>query len=77
MGQKPPLKLKEIWAIRNQLETSGRIKELAIFNMAIDSKLRACDLVSLKVSDVLHGTHALKRSMIIQKKTKRSVQFEI
>lgn len=76
-GQKPPLKLKEIWAIRNQLETTGRTKEIALFNMAIDSKLRGCDLVNLKVSDVIHGKQVLKRAIIIQKKTKRPVQFEI
>jgi hypothetical protein len=49
LGQKPPLKLKEIWAIRIRLQMSGRTRELALFNLAIDSKLRGCDLVSLRV----------------------------
>jgi hypothetical protein len=52
MGQRPPLKLKEVWAIRVRLEISGNLQELALFNLAIDSKLRSCDLVTLKVSDV-------------------------
>ncbi len=76
-GQKPALKLKEIWSIRARLQISQNILELALFNMAIDSKLRACDLVKLKVSDISHGSHINKRAMIIQQKTGRSVQFEI
>ena len=55
VGQKAPLKLKEIWAIRIRLELSNRIRDLALFNLAIDSKLRACDLVKLKVRDISHG----------------------
>ncbi len=74
-GQKPALKLKEIWSIRARLQISQNILELALFNMAIDSKLRACDLVKLKVSDISHGSHINKRAMIIQQKnrTKRTV----
>ena len=52
VGQKPPLKLKEIWAIRVRLQIAGRLRDLALFNLAIDSKLRACDLVKLRVQDV-------------------------
>lgn len=77
IGQKPPLKLKEIWAIRIRLQMSNRIRELALFNLAIDSKLRACDILSLLVKDVSHGSQMLKRAMIMQHKTKRPVQFEI
>jgi len=76
-GQKPALKLKEVWYIRIHLQMSKRIKELALFNMAIDSKLRSCDLVKLRVSDVAHGSQVLKRAMVIQQKTKFPVQFEI
>ena len=76
-GQKPALKPKEVWSIRIRLQLSNRIKELALFNMAIDSKLRSCDLVKLRVSDVVHGSQVLKRAMVIQQKTKFPVQFEI
>ena len=55
VGQKAPLKLKDIWAIRIRLQISARPRDLALFNLAIDSKLRACDLVKLRVSDVSHG----------------------
>lgn len=76
-GQKLPLKLKEIWAIRIGLQLNKRIRDLALFNLAIDSKLRACDLVSLRVSDVLRGQQILSRAIVMQQKTQRPVQFEI
>ena len=57
LGQKPPLKLKEIWAIRIRLQLDHRARELALFNLAIDSKLRGCDLVGLRVHDVVQGSH--------------------
>lgn len=76
-GQKPPLKLQEIWSIRIRLEMSGRLRDLALFNLAIDSKLRSCDLVKLRVSDIAHGATILKRAMVMQQKTKQPVQFEI
>ena len=76
-GQKAPLKLKDIWAIRVRLQLSERIRDLALFNLAIDSKLRACDLVKLKVRDISHGDHVTSRAMVMQQKTQRSVQFEI
>jgi len=77
IGQKQPLKLKDIWAIRIRLQDCNNIRELALFNLAIDSKLRACDLVKLKVRDISHGTQISKRAMVMQQKTKKPVQFEI
>ena len=77
MGQKPPLKLKEVWEIRIRLQLGKRLRELALFNLAIDSKLRGCDLVKLKVRDVAHGEQASKRAMVMQQKTHQPVQFEI
>ena len=77
IGQKPPLKLHEIWSIRIRLEMANRIRDLALFNLAIDSKLRSCDLVKLRVSDIAHGSHILKRAMVMQQKTQSPVQFEI
>lgn len=77
IGQKPPLKLKEIWAIRIRLQISNRIRDLALFNLAIDSKLRSCDLVKLKVRDISRGTQVAKRTMVMQQKTQQPVQFEI
>jgi len=77
IGQKPPLKLREIWAIRIQLQLEHRIKELALFNLAIDSKLRSCDLVTLKVRDISNSNTILHRAKILQQKTKKPVQFEI
>lgn len=77
VGQKTPLKLRDIWAIRVRLQLSARKRELAMFNLAIDSKLRACDLVSLKVRDVCHGGSIARRAIVLQQKTHRPVQFEI
>ena len=77
IGQKLPLKLKEIWAIRIRLQLDKRTRELALFNLAIDSKLRGCDLVGLKVSDVYQGGRVSARAIVMQQKTRRPVQFEI
>ena len=77
VGQKPPLKLKEVWAIRIRLQLSGQLRDLAMFNLAIDSKLRGSDLVRLKVSDVATGITINNRAVVMQKKTGRPVQFEI
>jgi integrase len=77
VGQKAPLKLKEIWAIRVRLQLANRRHELALFNLAIDSKLRACDLVKLRVRDVCHGGGMASRAIVLQQKTRRPVQFEI
>ena len=76
-GQKPPLKRNEIWAIRVLLQIRGRLRDLAMFNLAIDSKLRACDLVRLQVRDVTQSNQIAKRAIVMQRKTKRPVQFEI
>lgn len=77
VGQKAPLKLKDIWAIRVRLQLRRRVRDLALFNLAIDSKLRACDLVRLRVSDMSHGGQMASRAMVTQQKTRRPVQFEI
>jgi integrase len=77
VGQKSPLKLKEIWAIRVRLQVASRIRDLALFNLAIDSKLRACDLVRLRVRDVSQGNRVSARTIVMQQKTQRPVQFEI
>jgi len=77
LGQKTPLKLKEIWAIRIRLLLPRRARELALFNLAIDSKLRGCDLVALRVHDVVQGSRVASRAIVMQKKTQRPVQFEI
>jgi integrase len=76
-GQKPPLKLKEIWAIRIRLQISKQIRDLALFNLAIDSKLRSCDLVKIRVRDITHGATVSRRAMVMQQKTGQPVQFEI
>jgi len=77
VGQKAPLKLKHNWAIRERLEFGDRRRELALFNLAIDSKLRGCDLVQFKVRDVAHGDHIMARAIVMQQRTQRPVQFEI
>ncbi len=77
IGQKSPLKLQEIYAIRTRLQLAQETRELAMFDLAIDSKLRACDLVNLCVRDVSHGNTVASRAMVMQQKTKRPVQFEI
>lgn len=77
VGQKLPLKLKEIWAIRIHLQLANRIRELAMFNLAIDSKLRGCDLVELHVRDIAQGNQVAPRAIIMQRKTHRPVQFEL
>ena len=61
VGQKAPFKLKDIWALRVKLQMEGRVRELALFNLGIDSKLRGCDLVALKVRDVCHGDQVASR----------------
>ena len=76
-GQKRPLKLQEIWAIRIRLQLQDRFRDLALFNLAIDSKLRACDLMALTVGDIAQGGRVQSRALIVQRKTGRPVQFEI
>src|SRR5579871_6983859 len=77
VGQKPPLRPKDVWAIRIYLQNAHAVRDLALFNLAIDSKLRGCDLVSLRVRDVTHGNQVLARTQVIQRKTQRPVQFEL
>ena len=72
-----PLRLKDIWAIRIRLQLGERIRELAMFNLAVDSKLRSCDLVKLRVRDIAHGDRVAARAVTMQQKTQRPVQFEI
>ena len=64
VGQKAPFKLKDIWALRVRLQMESRVRELALFNLGIDSKLRGCDLVSLKVRDICHGDQVASRAMV-------------
>ena len=77
VGQKSPFKLKEIWAIRVRLQLQHRVRELAMFDLGLDSKLRACDLVKMRVRDICHGDHVSPRATVMQQKTSRPVQFEI
>ena len=76
VGQKAPFKLKDIWALRVRLQMESRVRELALFNLGIDSKLRGCDLVGLKVRDICHGDQVASRAVVMQHKTQRPVQFE-
>ncbi len=77
IGAKPPLKPKHIWGIRQQLRTAGKVRDLALFNCALDAKLRGCDLVKLRISDVAPGGTMRDRATVIQQKTGRPVPFEI
>ena len=76
-GQKPPLRPKHVWWIRTKLQIDGRMRDLAMFNLAIDSKLRGCDVIALKVEDVAPSGYAVDRATVRQKKTGRSVKFEL
>jgi integrase len=77
IGPKPPFKPKHVWAIRQQLKAAGRVRDLALFDCGIDAKLRGCDLVKLRVSDVAPGGSLRQRATVIQQKTGRPVPFEI
>jgi len=77
VGQKSPLKLRDIWAVRIRLQVASSIRDLALFDLAIDSKLRACDLIKLRVRDIAHGDRVAARAIVMQQKTQRPVQFEI
>ncbi len=77
IGQKRPLLPKQVWAIRTRLELAGQLRDLALFNLAIDSKLRGCDLVRLKVADLVIGDRVRERGSVVQSKTGRPVQFEV
>ena len=77
IGAKPPLRSKHVWSIRTKLQVEGQTRDLAMFNLAIDSKLRGCDVVALKVEDVAPGGYTLDRATVRQKKTGQPVRFEM
>lgn len=77
IGPKAPLKPKHIWAIRQQLKTLGRTRDLAMFNCALDAKLRGCDLVKLRIGDIAQGGEVQSRATVVQQKTHRPVPFEL
>jgi len=74
-GQKPPLEPKEVWAIRVRLQILNRVRDLALFNLAIDSKVRGCDLVKLRVEDIVSAGQVRNRALICQQKTGSPVQL--
>lgn len=76
-GAKPPLRQKHVWAIRTKLQMEQRVRDLAMFNLAIDSKLRGCDVVALRVEDVARNGYSVDRATVRQKKTGRPVRFEL
>jgi hypothetical protein len=76
-GAKPPLRPKHVWSIRTKLQIEGRTRDLAMFNLAIDSKLRGCDVVAIRVEDVAAGGYTADRATVRQKKTGRPVRFEL
>ena len=77
VGAKPPLRPSHVWSIRTKLQIEGRKRDLALFNLAIDSKLRGCDLVAVRVEDVAPSGYAMDRATVRQKKTGRPVRFEL
>jgi integrase len=77
IGQKPPLRPKHVWSIRTKLQMDERTRDLAMFNLAVDSKLRGCDVVALKVEDVAPSGYAVDRATVRQKKTGQPVRFEL
>lgn len=77
IGAKPPLRPKHVWSIRTKLQVEGRIRDLALFNLAIDSKPRGCDVVALKVDDIAPSGYAIDRATVRQRKTGRPVRFEL
>ena len=77
IGAKPPLRPKHVWAIRTRLMVEGRTRDLAMFNLAIDSKLRGCDVLGLKVDDIAPHGYTVDRATIRQRKTVRPVKFEL
>ena len=77
VGQKAPFKLKDIWALRVRFQMKSRVRDLALFNLGIDSKLRGCDLLSLRVRDICHGDQVASRALVMHHKTQRRVQFEL
>ena len=76
-GAKPPLRPRHVWSIRTKLQVEGLTRDLAMFNLAIDSKLRGCDVVALKVEDIAPHGYAIDRATVRQRKTGRPVRFEV
>lgn len=76
-GAKPPLRQKHVWAIRTKLQIEQRTRDLAMFNLAIDSKLRGCDVVTIKVEDVAPNGYCADRATVRQRKTGRPVRFDL
>ena len=76
-GAKPPLRPKHVWSIRTKLQIEGRTRDLAMFNLAIDSKLRGCDVLAIRVEDVAASGYTADRATVRQKKTGRPVRFEL
>ena len=77
LGAKRPLQPKQVWAIRFWLEQERRLRDRALFDLAIDSKLRGCDLVKVRIGDLVSGGRVRSRAMVVQQKTGRPVQFEL
>jgi len=77
VGTKRPLTQKQIWAVRFFLDREGRVRDKALFDLAIDSKLRGCDLVKIRIADLISGAAIRTRALVIQQKTGRPVQFEL
>ena len=77
IGAKPPLRPKHVWSIRTRLMVEGQTRDLAMFNLAIDSKLRGCDVMTLKVEDVAPNGYTIERATVRQRKTGRPVKFEL
>ena len=77
VGQKRPLRAKEVWAIRVRLQIENRKRDLALFNLAIDSKLRGCDVVKIRIGELVSGGRLRARATVVQQKTNRPVQFEL
>ncbi len=77
IGPRPPLRQKHVWAIRTRLQMARQVRDLALFNLAIDSKLRGCDVVVVRVDDIAPNGHALERATVRQRKTGRPVRFEL
>src|SRR5262245_1418605 len=77
IGAKPPLRISQVWLIRTRLMVEGRTRDLAMFNLAIDSKLRGCDVVAVKVEDVAPNGYTVERATVRQRKTGRPVKFEL
>jgi integrase len=77
IGPRPPLRQRHVWAIRTRLQIEQQVRDLALFNLAVDSKLRGCDLVAIRVDDVAPNGYAIERASVRQRKTGRPVRFEL